>query len=90
MPLIQFIVVGLVAGWIMGKIRRGRGYGLLGNLVVGAIGSLIGWFIAGFLKVDTANVFGQIAMAVVGAIVFFLVVGGIQSKLKRKPKEDPS
>ena len=34
----------------MGKVRRGQGYGfLIGNLLLGAIGSLIGWFLMGFL-----------------------------------------
>ncbi len=88
MPLLEFVCVGLVAGWIMGKIRRGRGYGLAGNLVVGVIGSFIGWFLMGFLKVEPPNLLGRVAMAVVGAVVFFLLVGLLKFKRKKKSKEE--
>ena len=88
MQLLQFLVVGLVAGWIMGRIRRGEGYGFFGNLLIGAIGSFIGWFLMGFLKVEAPNLFARIAMAVVGAVVFFLVIGALKWKRKKKSDED--
>ena len=84
MQLLKFLAVGLAAGWIMGKIRRGRGYGLVGNLVIGAIGSLIGWFLMGFLKVNTSNLFAQIAMAVMGAATFFLLMSLLKRKRRKK------
>ncbi len=80
--------MGLIAGWIMGKIRRGRGYGLIRNLLIGAIGSLIGWFLMGFLKVETPNLFAQIAMAVIGAVVFFLVMSLFKKSKKKKEDDD--
>src|SRR5262245_17668427 len=83
MSVLQFVLVGCAAGWIMGIVRRGHGYGLLGNLLVGAVGALIGAFLAGFLKFKTNNIFGQIFMAVVGAIVFFLGVAGLKWQKKR-------
>ena len=88
MKLAQFLIVGLAAGWIMGKIRRGEGYGLVGNLVIGAIGSFIGWFLMGFLKVEAPNIFAQIAMAVMGAIVFFLIMGSLRWKKKKSDEDD--
>jgi uncharacterized membrane protein YeaQ/YmgE (transglycosylase-associated protein family) len=88
MQLLEFLVVGIAAGWIMGKIRRGEGYGLIGNLIVGAIGSFIGWFLMGFLKVETPNILAQIAMAVVGAVVFFLAIGLLKRKKKKKEDDD--
>jgi uncharacterized membrane protein YeaQ/YmgE (transglycosylase-associated protein family) len=88
MKLVEFILVGLIAGWMIGKIRRGRGYGLIGNLIIGTIGSFIGWFLMGFLKLQSPNVFVEIAMAVVGAVVFFLLVGILRFKRKRKDEED--
>ncbi|MBL8541654.1 MAG: GlsB/YeaQ/YmgE family stress response membrane protein, partial [Betaproteobacteria bacterium] len=36
------IVIGLLAGWLGGKIMRGGGFGLIGNLIVGVIGAVIG------------------------------------------------
>jgi uncharacterized membrane protein YeaQ/YmgE (transglycosylase-associated protein family) len=40
-----FLIVGIVAGWLAGKLTRGHGFGLVGNLVVGIIGALVGGFI---------------------------------------------
>ena len=86
MGLFQFLLVGSVAGWIMGRIRRGKGYGIIGNLFIGAIGSFIGWYIMGFLKIEAPNIFARIAMAVVGAVVFFLIMGAL--KWRKKKDED--
>jgi uncharacterized membrane protein YeaQ/YmgE (transglycosylase-associated protein family) len=85
---VEFLIVGLAAGWTIGKIRRGRGYGLVGNLAIGAIGSFVGWFLTGFLKVQAPNIFAEIAMAVVGAIVFFLLVGMVRFLCKKKTSEE--
>ena len=40
--LISFLVVGLLAGWIAGRLTQGSGFGLLGNLIVGVIGAFVG------------------------------------------------
>ena len=44
MSWIAFLIVGIVAGWLAGKILKGSGFGLLGNIVVGIIGSIVGRF----------------------------------------------
>lgn len=89
MRLLQFLAVGLIAGWILGQIRRGQGYGLIGNLAIGSIGALIGGFLSGFLGVQPDNFLGAIAMAVVGAVVFFVILGFVRSgKRKRSPSEE--
>ena len=36
------IIIGAVAGWLAGLIKSGYGFGLLGNIVIGIIGSYIG------------------------------------------------
>ena len=87
MALLRFVAIGLAAGWIIGKIRRGHGYGLIGNLFVGTIGSLIGWFLMGLLKIHAHNLLVQVALAVAGAIVFFLLVGLFIGGKKKKSKE---
>ena len=71
----------------MGKIRRGKGYGIIGNLFIGAIGSFIGWYIMGFLKIEAPNIFARIAMAVVGAVVFFLIMGALKWRKKKDDDE---
>ncbi len=42
MPILIWIISGIIAGWLAGLVVRGRGFGLLGNLVVGLLGGLIG------------------------------------------------
>jgi len=40
--LLVILVVGLVAGWLAGKIVRGAGFGLIGDLIIGMTGAFIG------------------------------------------------
>lgn len=49
MGFFTWIVVGAIAGWLAGKVMKGRGFGLLGNIVVGVVGALLGGWIAGSL-----------------------------------------
>jgi uncharacterized membrane protein YeaQ/YmgE (transglycosylase-associated protein family) len=45
MHLVWWIIVGLIAGWITGKIMRGSGYGALMDIVIGIAGAIVGGFI---------------------------------------------
>ena len=47
MGFFTWIVVGAIAGWLAGKVMKGRGFGLLGNIVVGVVGAFLGGWIAG-------------------------------------------
>ena len=51
--LIMFLVIGAVAGWLAGLLMKGRGFGLIGNIIVGIIGAFIGGFLAGMLVADS-------------------------------------
>ena len=42
MHLIWFLLVGLIAGWLAGKLTKGSGFGVLGDIVIGAVGSVSG------------------------------------------------
>lgn len=64
-----WLIVGLVAGWLAGKIGRGRGFGCIADIILGIVGSYVGGWI--FLKI---GLFGggfwySLAAATVGAIV---------------------
>jgi len=77
MNLISWIVVGLIAGFLAGRVMRTGGYGLIGDIVVGVLGALIGGYLATNLLHIKAAVTGinleTILVAVCGAIV--LLVG---------------
>jgi uncharacterized membrane protein YeaQ/YmgE (transglycosylase-associated protein family) len=72
--LIMFLVIGAVAGWIAGKLMRGGGFGLVGNIVVGVIGAFIGGYLFDALGVAAGGLVGSLVMATVGALVLLFVV----------------
>jgi uncharacterized membrane protein YeaQ/YmgE (transglycosylase-associated protein family) len=72
--LILFLVVGLVAGWLAGKIMKGAGFGLVGDLIVGVIGAFIGVWLFGLLGISAGGVLGLLVAAVIGALVLLYVI----------------
>jgi uncharacterized membrane protein YeaQ/YmgE (transglycosylase-associated protein family) len=68
--LLGWLVIGLIAGWLAGKIARGRGFGCIGDIVLGLIGSVIGGWIFTKLGIVHANTFlFSLAAATVGAVI---------------------
>lgn len=75
MHLLWFIIIGLAAGWLAGKIMKGKGFGLVGDIVVGVIGALIGGFLFRALGVSTdGGLLGSLIVAVIGAVVLLYVL----------------
>lgn len=76
MSLIAWLVVGLLAGWIGSMIvNRGRGEGLIMDIILGVVGAFVGGFLFhlfGHTGVSGIN-FYSIFVAVIGAIVVLLV-----------------
>lgn len=72
--LVMFLVIGAIAGWLAGKIMKGRGFGLGGNLVVGVIGAVLGGFLFGLLGLSATGLIGSLVTATVGAIVLLYLV----------------
>jgi uncharacterized membrane protein YeaQ/YmgE (transglycosylase-associated protein family) len=70
MNIVWFLIVGAVAGWLAGLLFKGRGFGILGNIVVGVIGALLGGYLLGALGVYLGGgLLGAIGTALVGALV---------------------
>jgi len=68
--LIGWLLIGLIAGWLAGKLARGQGFGCIGDIVLGLIGSVIGGWIFTKLGIVHANTFlYSLAAATVGAVV---------------------
>jgi uncharacterized membrane protein YeaQ/YmgE (transglycosylase-associated protein family) len=72
--LIWLLVVGLIAGWLAGKIMKGSGYGLVGDLVVGVLGAVLGGWLFGLLGLGAWGLLGSIVVATVGALLLLYVV----------------
>ena len=74
MDVIGFIIVGIVAGWLAGKLMKGKGFGLIGDLIVGVIGAYLGGWIFESLDISTGEGFiGSLITALVGAIILFFL-----------------
>jgi uncharacterized membrane protein YeaQ/YmgE (transglycosylase-associated protein family) len=75
--LIAWIIIGVVAGWITGKLMKGDGFGFFVDMIVGLVGALIGGFLAshlGFGGVGDHGLIISIVIAVIGAVLLTLVV----------------
>ncbi len=66
---IGWILIGLVAGWLAGKVTRGTGFGCLGNVLLGLIGAVLGGWIFTKLGIQSYGFIGSLAAATVGAVV---------------------
>jgi uncharacterized membrane protein YeaQ/YmgE (transglycosylase-associated protein family) len=78
MNFILFLIIGLVAGWLAGQIMKGRGFGLVGNLVVGVVGAFLGGWLFSALGIYAESLIGSLVTAVVGAVVLLFLVGLIK------------
>ena len=67
--LIGWILIGLIAGWLTGKILKGKGFGLFANLFLGLVGAVIGGWIFGLLGLQAYGFIGSLTTATVGAVV---------------------
>jgi uncharacterized membrane protein YeaQ/YmgE (transglycosylase-associated protein family) len=74
MYLLVTIVIGILAGWLAGKIMRGRGFGVLIDLFVGIIGSVLGRFVFGLLGLYAYGFIGQFVVATAGAVFLLYLV----------------
>jgi uncharacterized membrane protein YeaQ/YmgE (transglycosylase-associated protein family) len=65
-----WVILGLIAGWIAGLLARGRGFGCIGDVILGLIGSVIGGWIFSKLGIVHHDTFlFSLAAATVGAVI---------------------
>jgi uncharacterized membrane protein YeaQ/YmgE (transglycosylase-associated protein family) len=72
--LIWFLLIGLIAGWLAGRVMRGGGYGVVGDMIVGVIGALIGGWLFGVLGIGAGGLIGAIITAFVGAVILIALL----------------
>jgi uncharacterized membrane protein YeaQ/YmgE (transglycosylase-associated protein family) len=68
-----WIVIGLIAGWLAGKISRGRGFGCITDIILGIVGSFIGGWIFMKLGLFGGGFLYSLAAATVGAVLLVLI-----------------
>ena len=82
MSIIGWIILGMLAGWIAGKIVNNEGSGFIVNMILGIVGSVVGgWIfsILGAAKVTGFNLW-SLFVAVVGAVVVLVVYHAIAGR----------
>jgi uncharacterized membrane protein YeaQ/YmgE (transglycosylase-associated protein family) len=76
MEIVYFLIIGGVAGWLAGLFMKGRGFGVLGNIVVGVIGALLGGFLFRLLGLSSdGSLIGTLVVSFVGAVVLLMLAG---------------
>jgi uncharacterized membrane protein YeaQ/YmgE (transglycosylase-associated protein family) len=72
--LIGWIIIGLIAGWLAGKISRGEGYGCITDIILGLVGSLLGGWIFVKLGIFGGGFLYSLAAATLGAVILVSIV----------------
>jgi uncharacterized membrane protein YeaQ/YmgE (transglycosylase-associated protein family) len=73
--LLVILLVGIVAGWLAGKVVRGAGFGILGDLLVGIVGAFVGnWLLPRVGLHLGTGIVSAFVNAAIGAIVLLLVI----------------
>lgn len=67
MSLIGFLLVGLIAGWLAGKLTSGGGFGFVGNMVLGVLGAVVGGHVLGLIGYGGGGFIADIVVATLGA-----------------------
>ncbi len=80
--IIVTILIGALAGWLAGLIMKAKG-GFWFNVVLGIVGSFVGYFLAGFIGITASRVsIGGVLISVAGACLVIWLVRKIAGKKK--------
>lgn len=75
MEILVTLIIGAAAGWLGSMIYKGGGLGLIGNIIVGIVGSFVGYWLLGKLGVDLGSGWiGAILTGALGAIVILFIL----------------
>ena len=72
--LVSTLVVGAVAGWLAGTFMRGRGFGVLKNILLGILGAVVGGVLFGLAGLRQTTLMASLVTATVGAVVVLYCV----------------
>jgi uncharacterized membrane protein YeaQ/YmgE (transglycosylase-associated protein family) len=73
--LIVILFVGLVAGWLAGKIVRGAGFGIIGDILIGIVGAFIASWLFPKLGLHIGvGIVSEIIYSAIGAVILLLIV----------------
>jgi uncharacterized membrane protein YeaQ/YmgE (transglycosylase-associated protein family) len=67
--IVSWLLLGLIAGWLAGKIARGRGFGCITDIILGLIGSFLGGWVFTKLGIWGGGFLYSLAAATLGAVI---------------------
>jgi uncharacterized membrane protein YeaQ/YmgE (transglycosylase-associated protein family) len=70
---IAWVIIGLIAGWLAGKVSRGRGFGCIANIFIGLVGAVLGGWIFMKLGILGGGMIYSIAAATLGAVILVTI-----------------
>jgi uncharacterized membrane protein YeaQ/YmgE (transglycosylase-associated protein family) len=79
--LFSWLIVGLLAGWLAGKVVEGRGLGCLTDIIVGVVGAFVGGFV--FRLIGGSGAFGfwgSILIAFIGAVILLVLLRAVSGR----------
>jgi len=74
MGFLYWIIVGLIAGWLAGKVMKGEGYGVLVDIILGILGAVVGGWVFSLLGFHAGGLIATIIVAFVGAVILVWIV----------------
>ena len=73
--ILVILFVGLVAGWLAGKVVRGTGFGIIGDILIGIAGALVANWLFPKLGIPIGtDIVREILYSAIGAVVLLLIV----------------
>lgn len=73
MAFVWYILIGILAGFLAGKIMRGGGYGLILNLFLGICGGVLGGWVFSLFGLGANGIIGNLITSVIGAILILWI-----------------
>jgi uncharacterized membrane protein YeaQ/YmgE (transglycosylase-associated protein family) len=70
MPILTWLIVGLVAGVLASLVMGGSGYGLIGDIIIGIVGAFVGGWL--FHALGATSPFGGL-----GGVIFVAFIGAV-------------
>ena len=71
--VIAWVIIGLIAGWLAGKVSRGRGFGCIANVFLGLVGAVLGGWIFTQLGIVRFGFIYSLAAATLGAVILVAI-----------------
>lgn len=76
LQILIFILIGIFVGWVASMIMN-RHHGLIINLVIGVVGSLIGHYLFAALNLSLPlpALWADLAVSIIGAVILLFILG---------------